>query len=80
VLNDQDKENLDANLCCEEVYKAVCGKQKRRARDVDNLTAEAWEMIFPIIGRVIRMNQTYGELGTMINENIHLIGSIIEDQ
>jgi hypothetical protein len=33
-----------------------------------------------VIGRIIRMNQTYCGLGTMINENIHLIGSIIEDQ
>jgi hypothetical protein len=50
VLNDQDKEKLDANLSCEEIYKAVCGKPKRRAPGADDLTVEAWEVIFPIIG------------------------------
>jgi len=147
MLNDQDKDKLDADLSYEEVHKAVCGMPKRRAPGEDGLTAEVWEVIFPIvghryiqmvnkakekgqflpgflnalltlikkdgateglmkgfrplslmnldykilsktlsnrlklvIGRIIHMNQTYCVPGRMINDNIHLIRSIIEDQ
>lgn len=75
TLNDRDKDKLDDDLSYEEVYKAVSGMPKRRAPGEDGLTVEVWKVVFPM-----HMNQTYCVPGRMINDNIHLIRSLIEDQ
>lgn len=146
-LNEQDREKLNDDLTYQELYKAVREMPKGRAPGEDGLTAEVWEVIFPIVGhrflqminmakeresfspgflnalltlikkdgategsmkgfrplslmnldykllsktlgnrlklvmdKVIHPNQTYCIPGRMINDNIHLIRSIIEHQ